>query len=160
MERLPLPSSNSPALWASAPDPAEGPEHCCRTDHVPTQHFEVRLGGHRKFLVFSPEPTLSPSSFPPLPTVDPIVMPVVFQPSRSSPLLQISLSQDSVSSFLISLPRVVRTVQRKLPTILKTAHESRAEQTRTREGPSGGGALAATWMRKFWASRFLWLGLC
>lgn len=117
---------------------------------MPIQHFDARLGGHRKFSVLNPEPTLSPSflarAFSLLSLLwIPVVMPVAFQPSRSNPLLQISLSQDSVSSFLISLPRVVRTVQKKLPTILKTAHESRAEQTRTRERLSGGGALAVTW---------------
>lgn len=69
--------------------------------------------------------------------------------ARGGSLFQISLlnpwqgqsreERDSVTSFLVSWPEVVRTVQRKLPTIPSAAHESGAEQARTRERFSRGG---------------------
>ena len=48
-----------------------------------------------------------------------------------------------MTSFSVSWPDVVRTVQRKLPTIPSAAHESGAEQTRTREHFSWGGGAGS-----------------
>lgn len=73
--------------------------------------------------------------------------------ARGGSLFQISLlnpwqgqsreERDSVTSFLVSWPEVVRTVQRKLPMIPSAAHESGAEQARTRERFSRGGGAGS-----------------